>query len=245
MFQNWRSISNCLFLTGQRSSHFIFHRILLRFGTEIRKKVQAFMTIANEPKLSGRVSEPGRLGRAIFRQSAAIAFGVAVVAANHPREWVAWQQAVVFLMAWDLMSGTIALITPEVRLRVERTVWRGSRGFSAVLCGLHVHPWIVPLFFPALHDFRFALGLHGGCVASAALLHRLPAGPRAPLAAVAAGLAVLAATQRGVPEGFGWMALAYPANCILCWWLPACGVLEAGGGSAFMPASAQIESKQL
>lgn len=178
------------------------------------------MTIESEPKNSGPVSGTGRLGRAIFRQSLAIAFGVAVVLTNHPQEWVRWQQVIVFLLAWDLMMGAIGLITPEVRSWAERVIWRRSRGLSAFWCATHVHPWMVPLVFPALHDFRFALGLHGGCVISALVLHRIPDTYRGPLAILAAGLTAALAVQRGVPAGFGWMAFIYPAKCILCWWMP-------------------------
>jgi len=181
----------------------------------------------DEPAAKETKHSEGGSGGMVFRESLGIAFGVAVVLINHPQEWVPWQQGLVFLLAWNLMSGTIALMMPASRARVERTVWRGSRGFSAFLCSLQVHPWVVPLVFPALHDVRFALWLHGTCVIAAILLHRLPGRFRGPLAAFAAGLAVTAATQRGVPAGFGWMALVYPANCILCWWQPSA---VPGGG---------------
>ncbi|MBI1325848.1 hypothetical protein GC170_22025 [bacterium] len=183
------------------------------------------MTIESEAKKTARFWDNGRLGRAIFRQSLAIAFGVAVVLTNHPQEWVTWQKVLVFLLAWDLMMGAIGLITPEVRSWAERFIWRRSRGLSAFWCATHVHPWIVPLAFPALHDFRFAFGLHGGCVISALVLHRMPGRYRGPLAMLAAGMTGIVATQRGVPAGFGWMAFIYPAKCVLCWWLP-CGRLE-------------------
>lgn len=183
------------------------------------------MKIESEPKISGRVSSTGWMARAVFRQSLAIAFGIAVVLVNHPQEWVTWQKVVVFLLAWDLMMGAIGLITPEVRGWAERVIWRRSRGLSAFWCATHVHPWVVPLVFPALHDVRFALGLHGGCMISALLLHRMPNRYRGPLAILAAGLSATVAVQRGVPAGFGWMAFVYPAKCVLCWWLP-CGRME-------------------
>lgn len=161
------------------------------------------------------------LARLFLWQFLSIVFGLAVVLLNLRQEWVLWQQVLAFWMAKDLMTGAIGLIIPEIRGWAERVIWRNNRGLSAFWCAVHIHPWLVPAFFPALHDVRFAMWLHGGCVASAIVAHRLPDRFRGPCAAFLAGMTALLATQRGVPAGFGWMAFVYPANCILCWWLPA------------------------
>ena len=161
--------------------------------------------------------------RFLIWQGLSVLFGLAVVWQTLRLEWTEWQMVLVFLMAKELMTGAIGLITPSIRSWAERVIWRKNRGFSAFLCSLHIHPWLIPVLFPSLHDFTFALWMHGMVVFSAIVLHRFPMAYRGQCAAFLAGLTALLATSNGVPEGFIWMVYLYPAKLILCWWLPLSG----------------------
>ena len=177
----------------------------------------------NAPQMPARAGSAARsavLWRIVLWQGAAIAFGLAVVWSTQRLEWVLWQQILAFFIAKDLMAGAIGLVTPDLRAWAQRVIWRNNRGLSAFWCATHIHPLLVWVFFPCLHDFTFATRLYGMCLISALLLHRCPARFRGQCGATLAGLAALWATQNGVPDGFGWMAFLYPAKVILCWWLP-------------------------
>lgn len=164
--------------------------------------------------------------RFLIWQGLSVLFGLAVVWQTLRLEWTNWQMVLAFVMAKELMGGTIGLMTPPIRSWTERVIWRKSPGFSAFLCSLHIHPWLIPVLFPSLHDFTFALWMHGMVVFSAIVLHRFPVAYRGQMGAFLAGLTALMASSNGAPEGFVWMVYLYPAKLILCRWIPVWGSSE-------------------
>ena len=150
--------------------------------------------------------------RFLIWQGLSVVFGLAVVWQTLRLEWTNWQMLLVFVMAKELMAGTIGLMTPPIRRWTERVIWRKSSGFSAFLCSLHIHPWLIPVLFPSLHDFTFALWMHGMVVFSAIVLHRFPVAYRGQLAAFLAGLTALMASSNGGSRGVCLDGISLPGE---------------------------------
>lgn len=182
------------------------------------------MIVRPRPGVAGlgdRLIAPGATTAELALGYAAAVAGVVVAilaGVLHDAPWAAWQYALMAVVGFDLVGGTVANAVTNAKLWWHRPGRTAAHQLGFVLG--HAHPFALALLIPGF-GWAAAVGVYGAVAVGAVVVLVAPAAVRRPVAFGAAVLAIVfVAGLPGIAPALAWFAPVFVVKLLIAHLVP-------------------------